>query len=129
MNELSSAFSVSQRVGRRNIRDKNMKKNPKGIALGQEKNPEVTTITASSLLTTNHKPSFILLLSSGQYGQSLSVMCRPMNLVPLWRAKHNQSKPSNQQSAWDPSARALHAPLQPGKKPHAWLNQDPEDTQ
>lgn len=52
------------------------------------------------------------LLSCGQYGQSLSVMCRPMNLVPLWGEKQNQSNPSNQQSARDPSARASYVPLQ-----------------
>lgn len=71
--------------------------------------------------STNYKSQALIqpllwLLSSGQYGQSLSVMCRPMNLVPLWGEKENQSNPSNQQSAWDPSARASHVPLQPEKK-------------
>lgn len=47
------------------------------------------------------------LLSSGQYGQSLSVTCRPTNLVPLWGVKQHQSNPSNQQSAWDPSAKGI----------------------
>lgn len=42
-----------------NISNKNMKKSP-FISWGQEKDAEVATITASSLLTTNHKLSFIL---------------------------------------------------------------------
>lgn len=73
------------------------------------------------MFSTNYKSQTLIhlllwLLSSGQYGQSLSVTCRPTNLVPLWGVKQHQSNPSNQQSAWDPSARASHVPLETKKE-------------
>lgn len=69
-----------------------------------EKNASSRSPYNHSKVGANYKSQALIhpllwLLSSGQYGQSLSVTCRPMNLVPLWGKKQNQSNPSNQQSA------------------------------
>lgn len=91
--------------GKKNISNKNMKKNTYSLGTREGCRSHYN----HGKFSANYKSQALIhpllwLLSSGQYGQSLSVMCRPMNLVPLWGEKQNQSIPvtSNQPGTLQP---------------------------